>query len=151
MGICSQNFVTDNSKSGTKEWSCSLWSQSSCIQNNLETKLAWVEQRKNSQISVCCYIYGSSRKVAEKEGNARVGSFVKAQSKYSGLKLTSFPYLLLQPELLLSRSPWLPPALLWYMRQKMPLEGRDGHTSGYFVQQIKENSWNFDHKTMNIC
>lgn len=151
MGICSQNFVTDDSKSGTKEWSWSLWSQSTCPPNNSETKLVWLQQRKNSQISVCCYVYGSSRKVTGAEGNARVGCSVKEQSRYSGLTLASFPYLLLQPELLLSRSLWLPPALLWCMRHKMPLEGRDGYTSAYFVQQIKENSWNFDRKAMNTC
>lgn len=124
LGICSQNFVTDDWKSGTKEWSCSLWSQSTCPQNNLETTLAWVQQRKTSQISFSsCYVDSSSSKVAGTEGNARVGSSVKEQSRYSGLTLVSFPCLLLQPELLLSRPQWLPPALLWHMRHKRPLEG----------------------------
>lgn len=61
--------------------------------------------------------------MAGTEGNARVGSSIKEQSRYSGLVLAGFPYLLLQPELLLSRSLWLPPVLLWHMRHKMPLEG----------------------------
>lgn len=124
LGIFSQNFVTDDWKSRTKEWSCSLWSQSACPQNNLETTLAWVQQRKNSQICCCCcYVDSSSSKVAGTEGNATVGSSVQKQSRYSGLTLTSFPCLLLQPELLLSRSLWLPPALLWCVRHKMCLEG----------------------------
>lgn len=88
--------------------------------------------------------------MAGTEGNARVGSSVNEQSRYSGLSLPSLPYILLQPELLLSRSLWLPPALLWHMRHKMPLEGEMDTQVLYFVQQIKENSGNFDRKTMNI-
>lgn len=123
LGICSQIFVTDDWKSGTKGWSCSLWSQGTCPQNNLETKLAWVQQRRSSQNSFFCYVDSSSSKVAGTEGSARVWSSVKEQSRYSGLRLASLPYLLLHPELLLSRSLWLPPVLLWHMWHKMPLEG----------------------------
>lgn len=49
----------------------------------------------------------------------------RVETRNSSLKLASFTYLLLQPELLLSKSQWLPPALLWSMRHKISIEERE--------------------------